>query len=372
MLVGLLFLHRWYHARQSFDALIGTIGLAISAGAKLHVTFYVPLLAVIAVALAWHWRGVLAEIRHWLSLRGLGFIALLASIVFVFTFSFMVYNYLSAGEIMPWSFAAQVQNKPFNLLVALQTEVLFAAQMVLTPFADLHLGSSIDSGPRGLHYQAFNHVFAPLFGWVKHGPGIYVRRLPVHWPNSANAVLFSEQTVFIGFTWAVTLIAAIWLTRSWKDPRALWARFHIWSFPAWFATYAASTRYVEGASTYLCYATIVAAPAMVYAFGPIGRPRLSQLRWLLLAAVAITQAFFAASILYTNPSKNLNLLARIPVHPVSWGFAVDQSVTDEIGRAKGGIYQYPIAWGQPYWAFMAFHPEIKQFLASRPKLIVAP
>jgi hypothetical protein len=67
---GLFFLHRWYQARRPFDVLIGVIGLAISAGTKLHVTFYMPLLAVIAFVLTCHHRAVWAEVRGWLSIRG--------------------------------------------------------------------------------------------------------------------------------------------------------------------------------------------------------------------------------------------------------------------------------------------------------------
>jgi hypothetical protein len=372
MIAGLFFLHRWYHARQPFDALIGVIGLAISAGAKLHVTFYIPLLAAIAVVMAFHYRAVLGELRGWFSLRGAAFVALLASIVFVFSFSFMIYNYRASGQVMAWDFAAQVENKPFNILVALQTEVLFAAQMVLTPIADLHLGSSIDTTPRALHYLAFNAFFAPLFGWVDNGPAFTSAGYRFTGLDSTQAVLFNEQTVYFGFTWVVLLMSAIWLMRRWKDPRALWARFHAWSFPAWFVTYAASTRYVEGASTYTCYAVLVAAPAMVYAFAPIRRLRLAQLRLMVLAGVAMTHAFFAASILYTSPAKNLPTLARSAVRPISRGFAVDPSVTDEVGRAGNGVYHHSIAWGQPYWAFMAYHPEIRQFLASQPTPIPAP
>jgi hypothetical protein len=170
----------------------------------------------------------------------------------------------------------------------------------------------------------------------------------------------------------VALMSAIWLTRRWTDPRAVWARLHIVSLPVWFMTYAATTRYIEGFTVYLSYAAIVAAPAMVYAFAPIRRRWLAQLRLMVLAAIAVTQVFFAASILYTSPAKNLSVLARTPVRPSSRGFAVDPSVTDEIGRAEHGVYHYAIAWGQPYWAFMAYHPEIKHFLASQPTPLPVP
>lgn len=366
MLAGLFFLHRWFHARQPFDALLGAIGLAISAGTKLHVSYYVVLIVAIVVAIACHPRALWAEVRGWLSLRGAAFMTLLVSIVVVFAFSFLIYNYRATGLLMPWDFVAQVQNKPFSIAVALQNTVLQVAHLLLTPIADLHLGNALDGGPRSVHYQAFNALFAPLFAWVDNGPAFMSVGYRFVGLNTGNSVLFNEQTVYIGFVWLAWLVAAIWLFSRRRDPQLLWARFHAASFPVWIITYAAMSRYIEGFAVYVGYATIVMAPVLVFAFAPIKGVRLAQLRLAVLALVAVTHTFFAASILYTSPAKNLVSLAYAPVLPSSRGFTVDQSVTDEVGKAKGGVYHHVIAWGQPYWAFMAYRPEIKHFLASQP------
>jgi hypothetical protein len=372
LLVGLLFLHRWFQARQPFDALVGVIGAAISAGTKLHITFYTPLLVLIGLVFLYHHRTVSKEMRGWLSLRGLAFLAVLCAIVVVFSFSFTIYNYRATGQVMAWELAAQLQNKPFYLPAALQNIVLYAAQTVLTPIADLHIGSSIDTTYRAHHYEWFNGLFAPLFTWVNNGPSFTSAGYRFTGVNSSQAILLNEQTVFIGFTWVLAVMSALWLMQRWLDPRAWWARLHIASLPIWFAMYAASTRYIEGFSVYLAYATIVAAPAMVYAFAPIRTVWVAQLRLVVLAMIALSQAFFAANILCTSPAKNLLSLARTPVRPVSRGFLVDQSISDEVGRAGNGVVQHAIAWGQPYWAFMAYHPKIKQYLASQPPLTVPP
>jgi len=65
-------------------------------------------------------------------------------------------------------------------------------------------------------------------------------------------------------------------------------------------------------------------------------------------------------------------LSRAPQWPVSRGFLVDPAVKDEVGRAKDGIYDHTITWGQPHWAFMAYHPEILQFLSRNPMPIPVP
>jgi hypothetical protein len=372
LLAGLFFLHRWFHGRQPFDALIGVIGLAISAGTKLHVSYYIVLIAAIAVVLACHPRALWAEVRGWLSLRGAAFIAVLASIVVVFAFSFLIYNYRASGQLMPWDFVAQVQNKPFSGLAALQNLALQTANLVLTPIADLHVTPAFDSGPRARHYQAFNDLFAPLFRWVDNGPTFMSAGYRFTGVNTANSILLNEQTVYIGFIWLVWLVAAIWLVSRWRDSKLLWARFHTASFPAWIITYGALSLYIEGFSVYLGYATIVMAPVMVFAFAPIKAVRLARLRLVFLAAVAATHAFFAASILYTSPAKNLVALAHTPVLPSSRGFTVDPSVTEEVGNATGGVVHHAIAWGQPYWAFMAYRPDVRHFLASQPNRVTNP
>jgi hypothetical protein len=370
MLAGLFFLHRWFRARQPFDVLIGVIGVTISAGTKLHVSYYVLLIALIAIVLACHARAFWAEVRGWLSVRGIGFIALLASIILVFAFSFLIYNYRATGLLMPWDFVAQVQNKPFNVFAALQNVVLQTAHVVLTPIADLYWGDALDAKPLSLHYDAFNAWFAPLFTWVDNGAAFMSAGYRFTGINRPNSILFGEQTVYIGFVWLVWLIAVFWLISRWRDPQFLWAGFHAASFPVWIVTYAAMSRYIEGFAVYLGYATIVMAPVMVFAFAPIERPRLAQLRLAVLAAVAATHAFFAADIIYTSPAKNLVSLYYALTQPSSRGFTIDQSVTDEVGMAKSGVYHHSIAWGQPFWAFMAYRPDIRHFLASSGDLLM--
>jgi len=370
LLAGLFFLHRWYQGRQHFDFILAAVGLSISAGTKLHVMFYWPLLIAILAALAVHTRATLAELRTWLTLRGALVLATIAVLGAVFAFSFIVYNLASAGRATAWEFNAQLLNTPFNVLAALQTVVLYTSQAVLTPIADLHI--ALDSTDRAHHYVAFNTIVQPLFGWVNNGPEFTSAFYRFTGVNSPSAVVFNEQTVFIGFTWLVALIAGGWLLSRWSDSRWTWGRFHLASLAVWALTFAATTRYIEGFSVYLGYATIVTAPALVYALAPIERSSLNRARWALLAFVAMTHCFFALAVFFTSSPRNLIVLKRTPSWPISRGFAVDQSVQDEIGLAKAGVVSHTIAWGQPHWVFMVYHPEIRQFLARSPQPIPVP
>jgi hypothetical protein len=366
LLAGLFFFHRWYYGRQTLDALLGTIGVTISVGTKLHATFYMPLLVAVVISCAYHYRATLAEVRRWLSWRGLSVFALLGVIVFIFSLSFTILNYRASGQIMAWDFAGQIQNKPFKAAAALQNVVLQSAHTVLTPIADLHIASPADSTSRSLHYQSFNERLKPWFTWVDNSPPFMAAGYQFVGMNTPNSVLLNEQTVFIGFTWLVWLIAAICVIFKRTYRRSVWACFHLASFPVWFLTYTTTSRYVEGFATYLCYATVIVGPALVFAFVPIKGVWLGRLRLALLVFVGVTHVFFTGSILLTSPAKNLYSMYKTAALPSSRGFAVDQSVTDEIGLAASGVYQSTISWGQPYWALMAYHPEVRQFFVPGP------
>lgn len=370
LLVGLYFLHRWYHGRQLFDALIGVIGVSISIGTKLHIFFYWPLLMGVAILLVIHYRSVLSEAKTWLNVRGISVLGVMVVAGGILSLSFIAYNLVSAGRATAWEFNDQLLNKPFNWHAALQTTVLYASQIVLTPIADLH--TTFESTARSHHYVAFNRILAPLFSWVDNGPAFTSAFYRFSGVSSPVAVIFNELTVFIGFTWLIALMSGVWLIRRWNDPCWRWARFHLASLPVWIVTFAASTRYIDGFATYLSYATIVAAPALVYAFAPVGKPRLDRVRWALLGFVAATHCFFAVSVLFSSSPRNLISLWRAPHWPLSLGFLVDATVEDEVGRATAGVYEHTIAWGQPHWVFMANHPEIPQFMSRTPVPIPVP
>jgi hypothetical protein len=370
LLAGLFFVHRWFYGRQLFDAVLGVVGVSISAGTKLHIMFYWPLLLAVAAGLAFRHKVVVQEAKKWLNARGAAVLTASVALIIVFSFSFVFYNIASSGRATAWEFDDQLLNRPFNLHAALQNITLYTAQIVLTPLADLH--SNFNYVTSAQYYEGFNRLFKPLFTWVDNGPAytsVFYRFTGI---NSSSAIFFNELTVFIGFTWLVALIAGVWLFSRRKDPSLTWARFHVVSLPVWIVTFAAMTRYIEGFTVYLGYAAIVVSPIFVYAFAPIDRLRLDQVRWLILAFVAVTHCYFAATVLFTSLPRNLRVLHRAASLPASPGFAIDPSVEEEIGRARAGVFDHSIAWEQPHWIYMAYHPEILQFMARIPNPIPVP
>jgi hypothetical protein len=370
LLVGLFFLHRWYWGGQTFDVLIGIVGVGVSAGSKLHIVFYWPLLLAIAIILAVHLRANAHEIRGWLTARRVAALGVTLALCVIIAFSFMIYNYASAGRVTAWEFNDQMLNKPFDWRVALQTVVLYAAQTILTPFADTHV--ALNWASRAHHYENFNRVFSPWFGWVDNGAAFTSASYRFGGINSSSAVVFNEHTIFIGFTWLAVIVAGIWLVTRRDEPRIVWPRFHLGSLLVWIGVYSASARYIEGFTVYLGYATIVATPATIFAFAPIKYRRLDRVRWVILAFVAVTHWFFALDIFMTSSPRNLIALMRASHWPASRGFSIDDTVLREIADSKGGLYNRSIAWGQPFWATMFANPQVRQFLAANPDPISVP
>jgi hypothetical protein len=367
MLAGLFFVHRWYLGRRRLDLLIGIVGIGLSVGTKLHVTFYFPLVLAIVVVVLMHWRSTLAAVASWRSPKAIVGLGGALCVGLVLSASFLAYNYVSAGRLSAWEFNAQLLNQPFNWRVALQTNVLFAAQTVLTPFADLHL--AFNWHQRAQHYASFNHLAEPLFHWVNNSREYVSAFYRFTGVNSPSAVVFNEVTIFIGFTWLAWLVAAARLFTTRRTPEIVWARFQVISLPVWFMTFAASTRYIEGFATYLTYPTVIAGPALVYAFAPIRHLWLGRARWAALGFVAATHCFFALAILMSSSPRNLIVVWHAPRLPLTRGFAIDGSTLAELAKAQHGIVDRTIVWGQPHWAFMAYNPSIRHYFASKPSVI---
>ena len=366
LLVGLFFLHRWYLDRQIFNLVMGFVAVGLSAGTKLHITFYFPLLLAISIALLFHWRSAMLDLKVLVRHHSIAVLSAFG-IAAIFAFSFLVYNYLSAGRLTAWELNAQILNQPFSWRTALQTNILYFAQVILTPIADLHIAFS--TAQRAHHYEAFNKLFATLFTWVSNSERFVSVGYRFVGVSTPSAKVFNEYTVFIGFTWLVWLIAAVRLFTARRTPNVVWGRFYVASLPVWFLTYASSMRYIEGVAVYLGYATIIVAPALVFAFAPIKRAWLDLLRWAVLAFVAATHCLFALNILFTSSPRNLIVAWRAPKLPISRGFAIDNGALDEIAKAADGVVDHTIAWQQPHWAFMAYYPAIRHYFAPRPAVI---
>ncbi len=367
LLAGLLFLHRWSRGGRPLDLLLGSAGVCLSVGTKLHVFFYWPYILVLLLAALFSWRRCLQLLRGLWNRRGVATVLACALLAVVLGLSFIVYNLRATGQITELDFARLVLNAPLNLAVSAQTIVVYALQIALSPFPDI-LPNAGYGRARAPLYAAFNALFQPMMGWVSNGPAFTSVGYRFTGIVSDTAFLLNEQTVMIGFSWLAALIAAAWLAlhRRLASPWALWIAL---SLPAWFVGWAASTKYIEGIPVYVAYAAIVSAPAWAFALAPIKSVFWSRARWGAIWMILATHVMLAVSVLTLNTSRSVSAIfvGKGPL-PRSVAFMVEQSVTDELALAKGGITHHTLDWGQPNWVFMAFNPQIPQKLLSIPTI----
>ena len=363
MLAGLFFLHRWVRGAHPMDFALGTMGVCLSIGTKLHVFFYWPYLMVIAALLLANRRATVSAMRTLLNGRCAAVLGFCLVVGGAMVASFIIYNLRATGQVTEINFARQVLNTPYSLAVSVQTIVVYAAQMVLSPLPDI-LPTAGYGGDRGLHYKSFNAICAPLFAWVNNSPAHMSVGYRFTGITSDVAFFLNEHTVMLGFSWLISAIAIAWLAthRSAAHAWALWVGV---SFPAWFLCWAGSTKYIEGIAVYIAYAAIISSPAWAFAMAPIRSSAWSKARWVVLIFIGVTHVLTMATIFTLNTSRRVTgVLDGRKTLPRSVAFNVEPSVTEELKHARAGITQHTIAWGQPNWIFMAFNPAIPQRLQS--------
>jgi hypothetical protein len=364
MLSGVYFLHRWYQRREDGDFLLGCVGVFLSAGTKLHAYFYWLFLVVVVAILIANWRAVIREMRRWTDIRHLSLLATIGCLGIMLVASFIIYNYAATGTIMNRAFTDQVANTPFKWRVGLQTVVLYAAQVTLTPIVDVL--SPLDLPGRTAAYAALDQLTKPMFWWVSNAPDFTSSSYQFKGPSNSVAVLYNENTLLIGFSWIAFFIAGLQLKSSWRNPARRWAQLQWLSFPFWFLTWAASTRYIEGIGVYLAVPLIVAGPTLIYSCQRINSRWISAVRWTALGLVVASHCIIDFKIFDSSPVYNLTMVSGPARLPLSRGFSIEQSVVDELGRAHAGIIDHTLVWGQPHWVTMAFQPQIRHQLAWYP------
>ncbi|MCW7546056.1 hypothetical protein N7I30_19950 [Aurantimonas litoralis] len=362
MLAGLFFLHRWSRSGSLHDLVLAACGVGLSMGTKLHVYFYWPfLILLVGATLLLHRRVLMARLTPLASLRGAAALTVCVLLAVALVGSFILYNLKATGFITEHNFANQVLNTPFAPLVSLQTVAIYASQIALAPFADLFPSLT---ATRVEHYAAFNAFFAPLFGWVDNSAPYMSVGYRFTGVTQSLAYFMNEHTVMVGFTWIAGLMALVWLTtHSWVEGGSRWAFWMALSAPVWFLVWASSTKYIEGIGVYLGYAAVISAPALAFAFAPIAWRPLRIVRAILAGFVAVMHLATFQAIMDKNASRSVwPAWKALGGSPVSPGFSIEPSVTDELALAVGGMTHRTIVWGQPNWALMAFNPEIPQFL----------
>ncbi len=251
---------RWRQSQCGADAMLAGLSLSMSAGTKLTVAFFGPvMLLLFGLILYRHWRSgetraFTAGIRAWI------FPAIVATALCI---PFLLYNIKATGEPMTHRMDFTL-NKPFDIWCALQTGYGYLVQLFVEPLARF----SFDPGVIKLMNQwCADHLFK-------------------YW-NDAHAFSdlytippdLNEDHVFYGFAGPLFLICAVWCYV--RDPKL--RRPLSWMGLlglGWFITYFALNKWSLYNQRYFVPAIVVLGPCVAAAWDARGAgSRWAKLLW---------------------------------------------------------------------------------------------
>ncbi len=327
LLLGILFLHRWWYTQAHADALLGALGLGLSMGTKLHWMFFFAYVPLVLGALVWHLVRA-GQARSFFRQRA-GQLVMIGLIAVGLSCPFLIINYLATGHPInqPDTIAA-VANKPFRPRAALINTEILTAQMFLSPFPDLLI--SKDRAQVTDWYQRFNEFWNWGFTWFdtsdQYAPPWY-RFRGVALLNDCER--YTEYSLWIGFTPYLLLLAVgclFWVRGSRTARVAAWL---VLGFFCWHFFYAATNRYVDCAGVYYGYPLTLAAAGLAVLWD-VGATR----RLIRGAFVAVLAAHLLVAVNVYGFSLYRSLTDIVCNHFAAKSPPVEASVTEVMRSAK--------------------------------------
>lgn len=362
--MGVYFLWRWLQSGQQYYILFSALAAGLSIGAKLHIVFYLPVIALAALMGLRRIQKTPSQARA--LARSIGWPVAVTCLAAgaVLIFPFLVYNSISSGQFyFAGDFADEFFNTRWDIRVGLQNLLIYTTQLLFAPVLDLY-GHPNDLMREAAH-NAVNGFFRALYDpLIVKDPSFYHLHYRFNGLTHLVSPYYLEYSLWAGFIYLLWPI--VWLIMKARKSIALrgWFLLLALSPLIWFLTWCFSTLYMEGTPTYLAYYLIVAGPMLVFALVKIETPIWSKLRWSLVFFVLATHVIIDANLYAYNTFRNLRMLVTEKRLPVDWE-QMEQPIIDEIGRAAKIRLVYT-RWGLSYFGFMHHNPRAHYYGPHEP------
>lgn len=302
LMMGLLFLYRWWQSGEAMEVILAGIGAGLSVGTKLHIAFFAPVIIAAAGILLFklYRQDKLKQFfqQRLLSLIATGIMALILVVPFA------AINFRETGHLyVPTNYIVSGLNSPFNLKNAIETNSVYSAQLFLSPIPDLIMSNDDAQRQTRAKYNDFlNHT---LFFWIKpedNFDSIYYEYQGVADPYGT----FSEYDVWLGFSPIIILsgILALFASRKYTFSFPAWL---LLSFFIWHFTYTIIQKFGYNISTYYTFPFTICAAGMAVVWDAQSdlKKQTAGLIKFSFVVVAITNAIFMINILRFNAMRNL-------------------------------------------------------------------
>ncbi len=358
MMLGFYFLWRWLVSGYEHYLYSAALGAGISVGTKLHVVFLLPILFVATV---WFlcflyrthtsWRACLPQAR-----LSTVVICLLAA-SFMGTI-FLALNYISSGHIYFFEdFASQVFNLSASLHGALQNLLIYSAQMMLAPIADLNFWTSALDRELINRYlnSALSQYIAPFIDTDVSHYHLHYRFAGVIIPTSPFLVEFS---LWPGFVWLLWPLQFVFLRQQKFTLRPLIVLFAITPL-AWLLIWSFTTLYMEGIPVYFSFYFICAAPSVIFCFAATKNALFNKIRWYVIGFVTLTSLIINLNVYLNSTFRGFKEIFNAQTLPMDW-LQYEKPAIDELQRANNIqiIAMHSMVY---YFSFMHWNVHAKYF-----------
>ncbi|MFA6198750.1 MAG: hypothetical protein WC734_06415 [Patescibacteria group bacterium] len=355
LLIGVMFLVRWWKTGSWHDAMFAAMGIGLSAGSKLHLAMMAPIAGLLIIGIVFR----LVKTRSFKSFfqpRGAK-IAAAILVIAILALPVFIVNYSESGMLV--FDIPGFLNTPFSLVSASVHSLISTASMFFGPIPDLYLGHTQDA--RKAFGDAYNVWINNLFfSWVT--PSLHYSHEPYFYFDGvvSNAAHFgvNEVSVWLGFVpWLLVLVIILALRQkpSYFRSVALWLAL---AFFAWHFTRCFQLKYVRGEGIYYAFSMALAAPALawLWEYGAHKRKLAGALVISACIGVLAANLVSAANYFAFNYQRNIPSLRASHFQPNQQVFS--PQLSDTLKASQRTLIAYS-QWELPYFLFMTEHPSAR-------------
>jgi hypothetical protein len=352
LLIGVMFLVRWWKSASWYDVILAAMGIGLSAGSKLHIAMMAPIAILFILSVTYRLISI-GQFRIFLRAR-IAQIFAASAIAGILALPVFWFNYTEAHALI--FDVPGFQNSPFSIIAASVHSLISAAGMFLGPVPDLYLAHSQDA--RKIFGDSFNNwINSHFFSWVT--PNLHYSHEPYFYFDGvvSNAAYLgvNEVSVWLGFVpWllALALILSVRQKSGQLRDAALWLTL---AFFSWHLTRCFQLKYVRGEGIYYAFSIGLVIPALawLWEFGTTkGRLAGFLLRGACIA-VLVTNLVSAANYFMFNYQRSLLNLRAHHFKPDS--NYISPSLSQFLKTSKRTLIVYS-QWELPFFTFMSESP----------------
>lgn len=354
LLIGAMFLVRWWRSGNWFDVLLAAIGLGISIGAKLHWVMMLPIAVILLVHVLYQLRRQ-RKLSYFLSHRSRQVFAAICMVMILVLPSFII-NWNATGQ-LTLKFPDAL-NVPFSIVIACVHSLVSTASMLFGSIPDMYLVHSPEARQAfgdGFNNWINNHLLFWLTsdlhyvteGFTFYGIGSNIAHLGV-----------GEVTVWLGFVpWLLGLVVLLLLRKRNSQFQqiafGLALVFFGWHFARDFML-----KWAPAEGLYYAFIIGLAAPALAYLW-EYKTPSSRIMEFLIKAgcvAVIATNLISASNYFMFNYQRNLPRLFAYQFQPDL------KLISPQLGHALRSSQRTMIAynrWDLPYFRLMNEQPNAR-------------